>query len=136
MDGEIRVGLFGCGVIGGGVVALLRDHADLISRRAGAAVRLTVVADKDKKRLEAAKNSGAALLEDAFEAVTRDDVDIVVELIGGVDVAERIVRAALEAGKHVVTANKALLAERGESLFELAQAQGCDLYFEAAVAGG
>ena len=136
MDGEIRVGLIGCGVIGGGVVALLRDHADLISRRAGAAVRLTVVADKDKKRLEAAKNSGAALLEDAFEAVTRDDVDIVVELIGGVDVAERIVRAALEAGKHVVTANKALLAERGESLFELAQAQGCDLYFEAAVAGG
>ena len=103
MDGEIRVGLIGCGVIGRGVVALLRDHADLIARRAGAAVRLTVVADKDKKRLEAAKNSGAALLEDAFEAVTRDDVDIVVELIGGVDVAERIVRAACQPAECVLS---------------------------------
>lgn len=136
MEREIRVGLVGCGVIGGGVVGVLRDHAELIGRRAGAKVRLAVVADKDPARLKAAKSSGAALVDDAFKAVERDDVDIVVELIGGVDVADRVVQAALKAGKHVVTANKALLAERGEALFELAQAQGRDLYFEAAVAGG
>ncbi|MGB5415016.1 MAG: homoserine dehydrogenase, partial [Polyangiales bacterium] len=76
-----------------------------------------------------------ALLDDAFELAKRDDVDIVVELIGGVDVAERLVRAALEKKKHVVTANKALLAERGAALFDLAATHGCDLYFEAAVAG-
>ncbi len=75
------------------------------------------------------------MLDDAFELAKRDDIDIVVELIGGVDVAERLVRAALEAKKHVVTANKALLAERGAALFDLAAANGCDLYFEAAVAG-
>jgi homoserine dehydrogenase len=80
-------------------------------------------------------NSSVTLLDDAFEVVNREDVDVVVELIGGVDVADRLVRAALEAKKHVVTANKALLAERGEALFALAEANGCDLYFEAAVAG-
>jgi homoserine dehydrogenase len=95
------------------------------------------VADKDPARLDMVRalDPGIALLDDAFELAKRDDVDIVVELIGGVEVAERLVRAALEARKHVVTANKALLAERGAALFDLAAANGCDLYFEAAVAG-
>jgi len=124
-------------VIGEGLVKVLLEHADVIRARAGAPVRLAAVADKDAARLDIVRalDQGIALLDDAFELAKRDDVDIVVELIGGVDVAERLVRAALEAKKHVVTANKALLAERGAALFDLAAANGCDLYFEAAVAG-
>ena len=137
MEREIRVGLCGCGVIGEGLVTALLEHADVIRARAGAPVRLVAVADKDPARLDIvrAQDPSVALLDDAFELVTRDDVDVVVELIGGVEVADRLVRAALEAKKHVVTANKALLAERGAALFALAEANGCDLYFEAAVAG-
>jgi homoserine dehydrogenase len=124
-------------VIGEGLVKVLLQHADVIRARAGAPVRLAAVADKDPARLDMVRalDPGIALLDDAFELAKRDDVDIVVELIGGVEVAERLVRAALEARKHVVTANKALLAERGAALFDLAAANGCDLYFEAAVAG-
>ncbi len=124
-------------MIGEGLVKVLLEHADVIRARAGAPVRLSAVADKDPVRLGVVRalDPAIALLDDAFELAKRDDVDIVVELIGGVDVAERLVRAALEAKKHVVTANKALLAERGAALFDLAAANGCDLYFEAAVAG-
>ncbi len=137
MEREIRVGLCGCGVIGEGLVAALTEHASIIEERTGARLRLTVAADKDTARREVvrAMAPGVTLLEDAFDVVQRDDVDILVELIGGVEVADRLVRAALQAKKHVVTANKALLAKRGEQLFALAEANGCDLYFEAAVAG-
>jgi len=137
LEREIRVGLCGCGVIGEGVVTALLQHADVICARAGAPIRLAAVADKDPARLDIVRrrDPSIALLDDAFKVARRDDVDIVVELIGGVEVADRLVRAALEAKKHVVTANKALLAERGEALFALAEANGCDLYFEAAVAG-
>ncbi len=118
-------------------MSALLQHADIISARAGAPVKLVAVADKDPARLAVVRTQdpSIALMDDAFALVTRDDVDVVVELIGGVEVADRLVRAALNAKKHVVTANKALLAERGAALFALAEAQGCDLYFEAAVAG-
>ena len=124
-------------MIGEGLVRALKEHADVIAARTGAPVRLTAAADKDPARLELVRayDPSVELVDDAFEIPQRDDVDIVVELIGGVDVADRLVREALEAKKHVVTANKALLAERGLSLFALAEANGCDLYFEAAVAG-
>ena len=124
-------------MIGEGLVKVLLEHADVIRARAGAPVRLAAVADKDPARLDIVRalDPRVALLDDAFELAKRDDVDIVVELIGGVDVAERLVRAALAKEKHVVTANKALLAERGAALFDLAATHGCDLYFEAAVAG-
>ena len=137
MSREIRVGLCGCGVIGEGLAKALLEHADVIRERVGAPVKLAAVADKDPARLDIvrAQDESIALLDDAFEVAKRDDVDIVVELIGGVEVADRLVRTALNAKKHVVTANKALLAERGGALFELAAANGCDLYFEAAVAG-
>ncbi len=118
-------------------MSALLQHADIISARAGAPVKLVAVADKDPARLAVVRTQdpSIALMDDAFALVTRDDVDVVVELIGGVEVADRLVRAALNAKKHVVTANKALLAERGAALFALAETQGCDLYFEAAVAG-
>ena len=118
-------------------MSALLQHADIITARAGAPVKLAAVADKDPARLAVVRTQdpSIALMDDAFALVTRDDVDVVVELIGGVEVADRLVRAALNAKKHVVTANKALLAERGAALFALAEAQGCDLYFEAAVAG-
>ena len=137
MEREIRVGLCGCGVIGEGLVKALLEHSDVITERAGAPIRLAAVADKDAARLEIvrAQDPSVALLDDAFALAQRDDVDVVVELIGGVEVADRLVRTALEAKKHVVTANKALLAERGAALFALAEQNGCDLYFEAAVAG-
>ncbi len=124
-------------MIGEGLTRVLLQHADVIGARAGAPIRLAAVADKDPARLEIvrAQDPSVTLLDDAFELAQRDDVDIVVELIGGIAVAERLVRTALDAKKHVVTANKALLAERGAALFELAEANGCDLYFEAAVAG-
>ena len=124
-------------MIGEGLAAALLQHADIIAARVGAPVKLAAVADKDPARLDIvrAQDPSVACMDDAFEIVTRDDVDIVVELIGGVEIADRLVRAALDAKKHVVTANKALLAERGAALFALAEANGCDLYFEAAVAG-
>ncbi|MBW2223226.1 MAG: homoserine dehydrogenase, partial [Deltaproteobacteria bacterium] len=124
-------------MIGEGLVTALLQHADVINERVGAPVRLAAVADKDPARLDIVREQDEriALVNDAFELAKRDDVDVVVELIGGVEVADRLVRAALGAKKHVVTANKALLAERGAALFALAEANGCDLYFEAAVAG-
>ena len=124
-------------MIGEGLAAALLQHADIIAARVGAPVKLAAVADKDPARLDIvrAQDPSVACMDDAFEIVTRDDVDVVVELIGGVEIADRLVRAALDAKKHVVTANKALLAERGAALFALAEANGCDLYFEAAVAG-
>ncbi|MBW2718812.1 MAG: homoserine dehydrogenase, partial [Deltaproteobacteria bacterium] len=93
----------------------LLQHADVINERVGAPVRLAAVADKDPARLDIVREQDEriALVDDAFELAKRDDVDVVVELIGGVEVADRLVRAALGAKKHVVTANKALLAERG-----------------------
>lgn len=137
MGREIRVGLCGCGVIGEGVVTALLDHAEVIAARVGAPVTLVAVADKDSARLDIVRNKDAsiALLDDAFAVAQREDVDIVVELIGGIEIADKLVRTALDAKKHVVTANKALLAERGADLFSLAEANQRDLYFEAAVAG-
>lgn len=137
MDPEFRVGLCGCGVIGEGLARVLVEHKGIVDEAVGAPVRLTVAADMDagRRAVVGALDSNVTLLDDAFDVVKRDDVDLVVELIGGVEVADRLVRAALGAKKHVVTANKALLAERGEALFALAEKNGCDLYFEAAVAG-
>ena len=133
---EIGVALLGLGNVGAGVIKLLDDNAAAIEARLGAriAVRAIVVRELDKKRL--VDVPAALLTTDLAAVIARPDVDIVCELIGGVAEAERAVLAAIGHGKHVVTANKALLAERGAAVFAAAERHGVDVYYEAAVCGG
>jgi len=133
---ELRVGLLGLGTIGTGVARILIEQQDLISRRLGKQVRLVAAADKDTTRDRGLDLSGVRMCNDAAEIVAADDVDLVVELIGGYEPARSFVQAALENGKHVVTANKALIAKHGDELFPLAVANGLQIGFEAAVGGG
>jgi len=133
---EIRVGLLGLGTIGTGVARILIEQQELISRRLGKTVRLVAAADRDLDRDRGLDLSGVRVSDDANDVVTADDVDLVVELIGGYEPARSFVATALEHGKHVVTANKALVAKHGEELFPLAAANGVAVGFEAAVGGG
>jgi homoserine dehydrogenase len=127
----IRVAMLGCGTVGREVVRLLREHADELAARAGAPVELAGVA---VRRPHKHADLGDLLTDDAAGLVTRDDVDVVVEVIGGIEPARTLLLEALKAGKSVVTANKALLADDGPALAEAADASGVDLYYEAAVA--
>jgi len=133
---EIRVGLLGLGTIGTGVARILLERQELMVRRLGKRVRLAAAADKDTGRDRGLDFSGVRLCGDAADVVGADDVDLVVELIGGYEPARSFVAAALEHGKHVVTANKALIAKHGEELFALAAEKGVTIGFEAAVGGG
>ncbi len=132
----INVGLLGIGTVGGGTWDVLRRNADEIQRRAGRAIRITRVADRDLKKAKALAGRKARVTADAFEVVRAPDVDIVVELIGGTTVARDLVLEAIGLGKHVVTANKALLATHGNEIFAAAQKKDVMVAFEAAVAGG
>jgi homoserine dehydrogenase len=133
---EIGLALLGLGNVGAGVIKLLEENAAAIEARLGArlAVRAIAVRSTDKKRLVDVPES--LLTTDVAAATTRPDVDIVCELIGGTEEAGAAVLAAIRAGKHVVTANKALLAERGREVFSAAEQHGVDVYYEAAVCGG
>ncbi|PIW46268.1 MAG: homoserine dehydrogenase [Zetaproteobacteria bacterium CG12_big_fil_rev_8_21_14_0_65_54_13] len=133
---ELRVGLLGLGTIGTGVARILIEQQALISRRLGKQVRLVAAADRELDRDRGLDFSGVRLSNDANDIVSADDVDLVVELIGGYEPACSFVIKALESGKHVVTANKALIAKHGEQLFPLAAANGLQIGFEAAVGGG
>ncbi|MEU4762488.1 homoserine dehydrogenase [Actinosynnema sp. NPDC023794] len=129
----IRVALLGCGTVGTEVVRLLTDQAADLTARVGAPVEVTGIA---VRRPNKHRDVPAELLTtDAAALVASDDVDVVVEVIGGIEPARTLLLAALRAGKSVVTANKALLAEHSAELFEAADTSGADLYFEAAVAG-
>ena len=132
----INVGLLGIGVVGGGTWDVLNRNADEIQRRAGRAIRITHVADKAVERARKIVKNKAKVVADAFELVRGKDVQIVVELIGGYGVARDLVLEAIRHGKHVVTANKALLATHGNEIFAAAQKKGVMVAFEAAVAGG
>jgi homoserine dehydrogenase len=132
----INVGLLGIGTVGGGTWQVLSRNADEIQRRAGRAIRITQVADKDVGLAKKIIKNKARLSADAFEVVRSKDVDIVVELIGGTTVAKALVLEAIRNGKHVVTANKALLATHGNEIFAAAQKKGVMVAFEASVAGG
>jgi homoserine dehydrogenase len=132
----INVGLLGIGTVGGGTWAVLARNREEISRRAGRDIRISVVADKETAKAKKLTGGKARVTADAFEVVRDPEVDIVIELIGGTTVAKVLVLAAIESGKHVVTANKALLATHGNEIFEAAQKKGVMVAFEGAVAGG
>jgi len=130
----INVGICGLGTVAQGLLALLAEANEVLEARVGGAIKVVHVATRTAK--PNVDVLGAYESRDVFDVARNPDVDILVELIGGTTVARELVREALNQGKHVVTANKALLADYGDELFELAQAQGKALYFEAAVAGG
>ena len=132
----INVGLLGIGTVGGGTFTVLARNEEEITRRAGRPIRITAVADKNLDLARKVAEGAARITDDAFSVVTDPEVDIVVELIGGYGVARELVLKAIENGKHVVTANKALLATHGNEIFAAAQRKGVMVGFEAAVAGG
>ena len=132
----VRVGMLGCGNVGAAVIRLLDDHAEEIALRAGCRVEVARVAVRDSERERDVPLPTGAFTMDAGEVVEALDVDIVCELMGGVDPARELIIRAFHAGKPVVTANKELVADQGRELFDAADEGGLDLYFEAAVAGG
>jgi homoserine dehydrogenase len=132
----INVGLLGIGTVGGGTWEVLKRNADEIQRRAGRAIRISVVADRDVARARNIVKGKARVISDGAALVRSPDIEIVVELIGGTTIAKELVLEAIRHGKHVVTANKALLATHGNEIFAAAQKKGVMVAFEAAVAGG
>ena len=134
MQAPLKIGICGLGTVGGGSLRLLRDNADEIARRAGTALRVVHVATR---RPEAAEIDPAIRLDrDPFTVAANPEVQVVVETMGGFDPAFKLVAEALKSGKHVVTANKALIAERGNELFATAAGSGAVLAYESSVAGG
>lgn len=132
----IKIAILGCGTVGSGVVKLLHQNSDTIAMRAGGPISLKWVMDLDKDKCRAL-GIEESLITDSFDEVLNDDeVDIVVELIGGIEPAFSFITAAMNKGKHIVTANKDLIAIRGKEIFSIAEANNVDFYFEASVAGG
>jgi homoserine dehydrogenase len=132
----INVGLLGIGTVGSGTWGVLQRNASEIERRAGRGIRISRVADKDLARVRKIVGTKAKITADAYEVVRAGDIDIVIELIGGTGIAKDLVLEAIRNGKHVVTANKALLAKHGNEIFAAAQKMGVMVAFEASVAGG
>ncbi|MEJ6023564.1 homoserine dehydrogenase [Ramlibacter sp. PS4R-6] len=132
----IQAGLFGIGTVGSGVFNVLARNQAEIKRRAGRGIEITMVADLDTARAEKVTGGKAKVVSDARAIIANPDIDIVIELIGGYGIAKQLVMEAIAAGKHVVTANKALLAVHGTEIFEAAHKRGVMVAFEAAVAGG
>jgi homoserine dehydrogenase len=132
----IQVGLMGLGTVGGGVFEVLRRNQEEIKRRAGRGIELSVVSRRNVAAATALVGDSVKVVADAREIVADPSIDIVVELIGGTTIARELVLAAIRAGKHVVTANKALLAVHGTEIFAAAREHGVMVAFEAAVAGG
>ncbi|TQK70491.1 MULTISPECIES: homoserine dehydrogenase [unclassified Nocardioides] len=135
MNSPLKVAVLGCGSVGSQVVRLLGEQADDLAARVGAPVELVGVAVRRLDSPREVEVPAGLLTTDAAALVARDDVDVVVEVIGGIEPARSLILSALEHGASVVTANKALLAEDGATLFEAAEKAGRDLYYEAAVAG-
>jgi len=132
----IQVGLLGIGTVGSGTYNVLLRNEEEIRRRAGRSIRIAMVADLDTARARAVVGSDIEVVSDARQVIANPEIDIVVELIGGYGIAKALVMEAIAAGKHVVTANKALLAVHGTEIFAAAQSKGVMVAFEAAVAGG
>ncbi len=132
----VTVGVLGLGTVGGGTVNVLKRNAEEIARRAGREIIVTRASARDLRRSRICDTTGISLTTDPFEIVNDPAIDVVVELIGGYDLAKQLVLTAIANGKHVVTANKALIALHGNEIFAEASKQGVMVLFEAAVAGG
>ena len=132
----IQVGLLGIGTVGSGTFNVLKRNQEEIRRRAGRGIQITMVADLDTARAKSVVGDSAQVVADARQVIANPEIDIVIELIGGYGIAKALVMEAIAAGKHVVTANKALLAVHGTEIFAAAHAKGVIVAFEAAVAGG
>ncbi len=132
----IQVGLMGIGVVGAGTFNVLKRNQEEIQRRAGRGIAITMVADLDVARAQSIVGDSVQVVSDARAIIANPEIDIVIELIGGYGIAKTLVLEAIAAGKHVVTANKALLAVHGTEIFAAASAKGVMVAFEAAVAGG
>jgi len=132
----IQVGLLGMGTVGSGTFNVLQRNQEEIKRRAGRGIEITMVADLDVAKAQSLSGPHVKVVSDARQIIANPDIDIVVELIGGYGIAKALVLEAISAGKHVVTANKALLAVHGTEIFAAAHAKGVMVAFEAAVAGG
>ena len=132
---QVNVGLLGCGTVGSGVARILIHNRELIQSRLGAVLNLKYVADSDPRAGRNIEFGRGVFIPDAFQVVDDPDIDIVVEMIGGQGIARELILRAIENGKQVVTANKALLAHQGNALFEAAMKQGVDLAYEASVGG-
>ena len=132
----IKVGLLGIGTVGGGTYTVLKRNQEEITRRAGRGIVVTMIADRDLERARSFADSGVTVTDNAQAVVINPDIDIVIELIGGTTIAKDLILTAIAQGKHVVTANKALLANHGTEIFAAAREKGVIVAFEAAVAGG
>lgn len=132
----IQVGLLGIGTVGSGTFEVLKRNQEEIQRRAGRPIQITMVADLDTARAQAIVGNAVKVVNDARQVIANPAIDIVIELIGGYGIAKQLVLEAIASGKHVVTANKALLAVHGTEIFEAAHKKGVIVAFEAAVAGG
>ncbi|WP_341922625.1 homoserine dehydrogenase [Polaromonas sp. YR568] len=132
----IKVGLLGMGTVGSGVFTVLKRNQEEIFRRAGRSIEIAMVADLDTTRAQEAAGAGVTVVADARAVIANPEIDIIIELIGGYGIARQLVLEAIAAGKHVVTANKALLAVHGTEIFAAAHKHGVMVAFEAAVAGG
>jgi len=133
---SLKVGLLGIGTVGGGTYAVLTRNQEEISRRAGCKIEIVKVADRNLELAKKLTNGQIEVTDDVISVVTDPNVDVVVELIGGYTLAKDAMLKAIEHGKHVVTANKALIATHGNEIFAAAKAKGVIVAFEAAVAGG
>ena len=132
----VNVGMLGLGTVGSGVVNILERNADVINRRAGREIRVTHASARHPERPRSCRLEGIRLTTDPFEVVDDPEVEIIAELIGGYEPARELVLRALDNGKHVITANKALIASHGNEIFARARQNGVTVAFEAAVAGG
>ncbi|HSR01500.1 MAG TPA: homoserine dehydrogenase, partial [Methylophilaceae bacterium] len=133
---QLNVGILGLGTVGGGTYTVLKRNAAEITRRTGVHIKVVQVADKNTKRINDLTNGEVDVTDDAFAVVSNPEVDVVVELIGGYTIAKDLILKAIENKKHVVTANKALIAVHGNEIFCAAQKMNVMVAFEAAVAGG
>ena len=132
----VNIGLIGAGTVGSGVIKILNQNKDIIEKRTGVTLNLKRIADNDPERKRPVRLPKKKLTTNARELIEDDSIDIIIELVGGTKIAKDFVMDAIERGKHVVTANKALLAHHGKAIFAKASNKGVDVGFEASVGGG